>query len=385
MNKEKNITLFSILPPRLGGLDLIMPLYLKLKELNPKIKIEIAFMDDKAYEDLFHNDFLYSEVQNYTDKIYRLKPKKGGKIRNRLFSLLNSLPLFIHILTARNPILIHAILEETLFTRLLSKVVRIRGGKVFTHMASLHITIGVSAPDRVFGKAPDMDAFLYFGKADTIYLKNRFPKFVQLGYPRLFSSWKENILGKSPELVKKEIEKNNLSPNSELVTIFLPSTVKNVFNISELKDWMISVLNILRNDFPEAIIILKPHPLQEMAVVEQVLKDLDYKNFILSYMQAGILAASSKFVISHHSSTIVDSMGLSIPSIHYQEFTPHWLRRHPDGSFCLKLSPLWARNEDELRKCIATALSKNYHVPKIEKALGHNEDVSMFFDLNSET
>mgnify|MGYP004103264053 FL=1 len=213
-------------------------------------------MDDKAYEDLFRNDFLYSEVQNCTDKIYRLKPKKGGKIRNRLFSLLNSLPLFFQILTAHKPILMHAILEETLFIRLLSKVVRIRGGKIFTHMASLHITIGVPAPDRVFGKAPDMDAFLYFGKADTIYLnKNRFPKFVQLGYPRLFSSWKEHILSKSPELVKREIEKNNLSPNSELVTIFLPSTVENIFNISELKDWMISVLNILRNDFPEAIII----------------------------------------------------------------------------------------------------------------------------------
>ena len=92
------------------------------------------------------------------------------------------------------------------------------------------------------------------------------------------------------------------------------------------------------------------------------------------------MAASSQLVISHHSSTIVDSMGLLVPSIHYQNFTPHWLQRHPDGSFCLKLNPLWARDEDELRKCIATALSKNYHVPKIETILGHKEDVSMFFN-----
>ena len=51
--------LFSILPPRLGGLDLIMPLYIKLKEQHPKLKIEIAFMDDKDYQDLFRDDFLY--------------------------------------------------------------------------------------------------------------------------------------------------------------------------------------------------------------------------------------------------------------------------------------------------------------------------------------
>ena len=381
MEIQKSMKLFSILPPRLGGLDLILPLYIKLKEQHPKLKIEIAFMDDKAYEDLFRDDFLYPEVKNCTDKIYRLKPQKGGKIRNRFFLFLNSLPLFVQILTARNPVLIHSGLEESLFIRLLSKVVRIRSGKIFTHLPSLHITIGVSPPDRLFGKAPDMDAFLYFGEADVTYLeKRRFPKFIQMGYPRLFSSWKEYISNKSPELVKRELEKKNLSTDSKLVTVFVPSTVENIFNITELKDWLISVINILSNDFSKDVIILKPHPLQKMEIVEQVLNEMEDKNITISFLHAGILAASSQLVISHHSSTIVDSMGLLVPSIHYQNFTPHWLQRHPDGSFCLKLDPLWARDEDELRKCIATALSKNYHVPKIETILGHKEDVSMFFN-----
>ena len=53
-------------------------------------------------------------------------------------------------------------------------------------------------------------------------------------------------------------------------------------------------------------------------------------------------------------------------------------QRHPDGSFCLKLDPLWAQNESELMDCISIALSKNYIVPKIENVLGHNENVSMF-------
>ena len=381
MEIQKNMKLFSILPPRLGGLDLIMPLYIKLKEQHPKLKIEIAFMDDKAYQDLFRDDFLYPEVKNCIDKIYRLKPKKGGKIRNKFFSLLNVLPLFFQILATRNPVLIHSILEESMFIRLLSKVVRIRSGKIFTHLPSLHITIGVSPPDRLFGKAPDMDAFLYFGEADVTYLeKRRFPKFIQMGYPRLFSSWKEYISNKSPELVKRELEKKNLSTDSKLVTVFVPSTVENIFNITELKDWLKSVIHILSNDFPKDVIILKPHPMQKMEIVEQVVKEMECNNVIISFTHVGVLAASSQFVISHHSSAIVDSMGLLVPSIHYQNFTPHWLQRHPDGSSCLKLNPLWARDEDELRKCIATALSKNYHVPKIESILGHKEDVSMFFN-----
>jgi hypothetical protein len=381
MKNHKNMKLFSIVPPRLGGLDLILPLYIKLKEQHPKLKIEIAFMDDKAYQDLFRDDFLYPEVKNCTDRIYRLKPQKGGKIRNRFFSFLNSWPLFVQILTAPNPVLIHSGLEESLFIRLLSKVVRMRSGKIFTHLPSLHITIGVSPPDRLFGKVPDMDAFLYFGKSDTTYLENRqFPKLIQMGYPRLFSFWKEYVSNKSPELVKRELKKKNLSPDLKLVTVFVPSTVESVFNLYELKDWLTSVLHVLRNDFPEDVIFLKPHPLQKMGIVDQVLKETKDKNITISFLHAGILAASSQLVISHHSSTIVDSMGLLVPSIHYQNFTPHWLQRHPDGSFCLKLNPLWARDEDELRKCIATALSKNYHVPKIETILGHKEDVSMFFN-----
>jgi hypothetical protein len=371
--------LFSILPPRLGGLDLILPLYIKLKEHNPKIKIEIIFMDDKAYRDLFRDDFLYPEVKNCVDRIYRLKPQKGIKFVNRIHSFINTIPLLIQILTCRNPFLIHSILEESLFIKLVSKVVRIRGGKIYTHMPSLHITIGVAAPDKEFGKAPDMDAFLYFGKADTAYLANRdFPRYIQIGYPRLFSFWKKYIRHKSPALVKNELKKNNLPSISKIVTVFVPSTVENVFNVSELEDWLKSVLNILRINFPEDVIFLKPHPLQKMEILEKVTKKINNKKIIISYLHAGILASSSQLVISHHSSTVVDSMGLSVPSIHYQKFTTHWLERHPDGSFCLKLDPLWAQNESELMDCISIALSKNYIVPKIENVLGHNENVSMF-------
>tara|TARA_B100000780_G_scaffold270632_1_gene230666 strand:- start:531 stop:1691 length:1161 start_codon:yes stop_codon:yes gene_type:complete len=386
MNKEKNITLFSILPYRLGGLDMMLPLYLKLKELHPHLKIEIAFNDDKAYHDHFRDDFLRPEVINGTDKVHNLKPQRGGKVRNRFFSFLNALPLFAHILSARNPVLIHHSLEESPFLKLLSKAVRIRKGRIFTHFGSYNINIGVTPPDRVFGKATDMDAFLYFGASDPAYLQNRqIPKLIQMGYPRLFSSWKEHVLNKSPELVRGELKKNNFSSDSRLVTVLLPSTIESLFSLQELKIWLKSVLRILRNELPKDVIFLKPHPLQDIEIVEQVLDEIEDKNVKISFMHAGILAASSQFVISHHSTTIVDSMGLLIPTIHYQKFTAHWLKRHPDGSFCLKLNPLWARDESELRKCIATALSENYHVPKIEKILGHKEDLSMFFDLNSET
>ena len=206
METQKHVKLFSIVPPRLGGLDLILPLYIKLKERHPRLSIELAFMDDRAYQDLIRDNFLYSEVKNCTDKIYRLKPQKGGKIINRFFSCLNSVPLFVKILAARKPVLLHSILIESLFIRLLSRVVRIRGGKIFTHLPSLHITLGVSPPDKVFGKVPDMDAFLYFGDSDVAYLeKRRFPKLIQMGYPRLFSSWKEYILDQPGRPIKRWI------------------------------------------------------------------------------------------------------------------------------------------------------------------------------------
>lgn len=171
----------------------------------------------------------------------------------------------------------------------------------------------------------------------------------------------------------------NLSLDLKLVTVILPSTVERLFDLNELKEWLISVLRILRSELPKDIILLKPHPMQKIEIVKQVLNQIKDKNIKISYMHAGILSASSRFVISHHSTTIVDSMGLMVPTIHYQKFTKHWLQRHPDGSFCLKLNPLWARDESELRICIAEAMSKSYHVPNIEEILGHKEDISMFF------
>ena len=141
--------------------------------------------------------------------------------------------------------LIHLVSKVSL--QIARKTVRIRRGKIFIHLPSLHITIGVSPPDRKFGKVPDMDAFLYFGDADLAYLKNRkFPNFIQMGYPRLFSIWKENVLKKSPVIVKNELTNKNFSPTLKLVTVFVPSTVENVFNIDELREWLVSVLKVLR-------------------------------------------------------------------------------------------------------------------------------------------
>ena len=177
----------------------------------------------------------------------------------------------------------------------------------------------MTPPDRAFGKLPDMDAFLYFWKIRSIYVRNRkFPKLIQMGYPRLFSSWKKYILNKSPELTMREIKKMNLSPDLNLVTVILPSTVENLFDLNELEEWLRSVLRILRNKVPEDIILLKPHPMQKIEIVEKVLNEINDKNIKISYLHAGILSASSRFVISHHSTTIVDSMGLMVPTIHYQ-------------------------------------------------------------------
>ena len=73
MKNSKHIKLFSILPHRLGGLDMMLPLYIKLKELHPNLKIEVVFTDNKAYCDHFRDNFLCPELKNCTDKIYNLK------------------------------------------------------------------------------------------------------------------------------------------------------------------------------------------------------------------------------------------------------------------------------------------------------------------------
>ena len=44
--------IFSIAPKRLGGIDMLVPLYMEIRRIYPKTEINMIFIESQPYKDL---------------------------------------------------------------------------------------------------------------------------------------------------------------------------------------------------------------------------------------------------------------------------------------------------------------------------------------------
>jgi hypothetical protein len=164
----------------------------------------------------------------------------------------------------------------------------------------------------------------------------------------------------------------------KVVSLFSGSTVEGVFGKSEFEQWLKTAIRSVNREINDSFILIKPHPMQDMDHLAVVLKETGASNVGVTHLHAGVLASRSRLIIAHHSGTILDAMSFGVPTIQFQELTPGWMERHPEGSSYLELGLLWARNEHELDQCIKRGLSPRYTAPDLAKALEHRQDLTPF-------
>jgi hypothetical protein len=199
-----------------------------------------------------------------------------------------------------------------------------------------------------------------------------------IGYPRLYESWLERIRTVSRDYVKLELQGYDRPEEEGVVSLFSGSTVEGVFGKTEFEHWLKAAIRSVNREVEDSFILIKPHPMQDMDHLAEVLKETGASNVGVTHLHAGVLACRSRLIIAHHSGTILDAMSFGVPTIQFQELTPDWMERHPEGSSYLELGLLWARNENELDECIHRALSPQYTAPDLAKALGHRQDLTPF-------
>ena len=66
---------FSVAPPRLGGIDMLLPIYMEMKRAG-SVNIELIFFDDLAFRQLKRDDFLFWQITECVDKISLLSKNK---------------------------------------------------------------------------------------------------------------------------------------------------------------------------------------------------------------------------------------------------------------------------------------------------------------------
>lgn len=376
------LRVFSIAPPRLGGLDLLIPIYIEMKRCG-NVSIELIVENDLLLKQLKRDTFLHRELFDNIDKITFIRRKRVNSSSNLFIKFLTIFLVFwkllgisFRIFNSKAPILMHSSHLGDWLVRLMNKLVKKKKGITVAHYKLMTLPKKLENYHKNFG-----DIFLCFSDAfishgDSI-IKNGY---ISIGYPRLYESWLSTLRNNSKHFVDKEIRVPLSCNEKPLSVLFLPSTVKGVFEENELKEWIIEVLSALSKVFPESLVVLKPHPMQDMEHLKALLKSQSYHKCFISFLNPGLLASEARVVISHHSATIIDALALQTPVIQHQVLTNHWVKRHPDGSKFLKLGHPWTKDTVSLINELNKVKNNDWTQPKFLSMLEHNNSIKQFFD-----
>ena len=115
---------------------------------------------------------------------------------------------------------------------------------------------------------------------------------------------------------------------------------------------------------PDCLLIIKPHPRQDVELVKSYLNDFPKDRWVISNMNTFTLATLSDFTVSFWSSAITDSLAMGIPAIEYYKYDTNFYQTLVDEdnrivSFYTKLNfALRANTEEELSSAIKLVVSE---------------------------
>lgn len=359
---------------------MLLPFFIEAKYRMPDLLIEVIFLERRPFADLQKNVFLAREFSRIVDKIVFLDQSQGRPgVLARIERGVRTVKFIWRFFAAGRSCLLHSRGINSLFMRILFYITRLQGGKMYEHFNGLVLTMG-RQPVRTYS-GNEGDGFLCFSPLDFDFLKAAGRnKFIPIGYPRLLPRWLDRVRKEGTSYVQAEYEQETINSGQEIVSLFLGSTLEGLFGKDELLDWLRDAVSVVEEVLPDTLIFIKPHPMQDLEHLNRYLEQTGNPRVKITHLHPCLLASCSKFVIAHHTSTIIDALAMQTPVIQFQEFTDQWLARHPEGSSFLELGVSWARDKGELMAMVNRVISNRFSKPDIKNILHHKNNFEVVFE-----
>ncbi len=185
-----------------------------------------------------------------------------------------------------------------------------------------------------------------------------------IGYPKFYNEWKSLI----------KMYRNSTYEGQEIAVIYSRSVHPIYMDKDKYIKLLTSSCNVIREKMGNIKIIIKPHPREDIQLINKILNDMNIVNVAISWEHPTILAKNAKLIIALFSSTVLDGLSFQIPSIEYYEEAERFREGEPKGSPYKNIGIDSTHDEQELSKFIDKVISGNYKVPKIVDQLKINKD-----------
>ena len=366
-------TIVVVAPPRMSGLDVIIPLMYRYKQICPNSHIYIIFRDLCLREELKKELVLNTAYEKFITEQIFLRGKRK----------LNVLALFkVLFMLARSnkPTLLHSQDASIGLVGVLTKFTKIRKGKIFCYPKTSAITLG-RVPLKKITENSEGDGYLCFNHTEYLYAQKSGRRNIhQIGFPRFYDAWHNHIESLTHSIIPRELPELFVeSSSNKPILLLLSSVVSNVFEKEELYEWFTEVVSVIKTIFPSSWILVKPHPMQRQEHLSYLRSLINHEKIIFTKLHCGLLASITRLTISSSSSAILDILIMKKPVILHQKFTKHWLKRHPEKSSYLILGISHSENREQLKHTIKD-IEKGHSIPDIRNILRHQENLSVLIE-----
>ena len=324
-----NLEIF--LANKLISCDTIVPLIMSIKKNNKDLEVNYYIYHYKSYMDIKKNELMYYALKQ-TGKLHF---RGSSNVKNKFLKIILRfkeifflLMLFIKLLLGKAKIVHFGTFAQYPFKLFLyffpDLIYLMERSCISKHKNVIILDNIVRERKKSTDVIPSSKNIIYFNENYFRDYDNvKINKFLMRN-PRTFRTWYDYIMHYGLSKVKLELEdlKYDYNKGYFLYILGYLGELDYLYSKNTMKDIIPCTLKILSQYGNGMPILLKPHTLTDMNILNKILKEYNFKNIHLTYLHPSALSVNAKLVVSNHfSGTQSDAYFFGAKTVEYSHYS----------------------------------------------------------------
>ena len=312
---------------RTVSIDRILPVLMKIKKINPRIRPMIVLWDRKHYDTIEANHDLWDGSKAINSRIYVMR---GA---NKFLTLINLIRFIFRLLFKNNIILKDADVLPlyNIVIKVLKRLSRVTEIKVYLGVQFPSYLKNIYIQSILYRERAGLSMDLDIGRGEYDYFisaltkaqwkesfNTDFPerKMVKVGYVYKLPEW---------ERFRKKAVGENKAIQNDYFFYILHATYqrRSLLDEPDVAELIEESLNILKKYNSKIKTIFKPHTATDLGKVKELLDKTGYSNYVFDYSHPMVLSSNAKFVFGNiFSSIMFMAYYLGRPTVEYSQYDP---------------------------------------------------------------
>ena len=260
-------------------------------------------------------------------------------------------------------------------TELIVDLVRGRQGTVHAFLEGSYPP-GDTLPKSYFKSARVSlaDNFLLYSRSHEDFIHSLgYQRTATIGYPKLFPAWR-----KAAQLSVQRLRRSE--ENRPVICFFTRGQEgrpdKSILDNRSLHAILESALSVIQIHYRDPVVLLKPHPLQDRSVIEDVCRQYDFVEE--TQLHVAQLAALASLVVTTWSSSILEALAIGTPAIEYFIPSAYFQEIYPNGSSYKEMGIPSAETHEDFMSMVSAITKGRLCTPSLQELFKHGMDLSVF-------